>query len=70
MLATPDQSPRTKRRSLIGNVFLALICGVGLAGAEVTVVNPIGKVARLFNPRLVKLEDRVEFLSRQLTRKS
>lgn len=29
-------------------------------------VNPIGKVARLFNPRLVKLEDRVGFLSRQL----
>ncbi|MEP2776312.1 MAG: histidine kinase [Luteolibacter sp.] len=28
--------------------------------------NPIGAVARLFNPNLVKVEDRVEFLSRQL----
>ncbi|MGJ8644163.1 MAG: sensor histidine kinase [Luteolibacter sp.] len=28
--------------------------------------NPIGAVARLFNPKLVKVEDRVEFLSRQL----
>lgn len=28
--------------------------------------NPIGAVARLFNPKLVKVEDRVEFLNRQL----
>jgi signal transduction histidine kinase len=56
-----------KRRSLplIGAGLLAVWCG-GMARAEVSVVNPIGKVARLFNPRLVKLEDRVEFLSRQL----
>ena len=28
-------------------------------------VNPIGRVARLLNPKLVKVEDRVEFLNRQ-----
>ena len=28
--------------------------------------NPIGKVARLFNPNLVKMEGRVEFLNQQL----
>ncbi len=28
-------------------------------------INPIGRVARLFNPQLVKVEDRVEFLNRQ-----
>lgn len=34
--------------------------------ADPVMTNPIGKVARLFNPRLVKLEDRVDFLNRQL----
>ncbi|QTN34251.1 hypothetical protein HZ994_18635 [Akkermansiaceae bacterium] len=43
----------------------AISCGEGLLASEV-MSNPIGKVARLFNPKLVKMEDRVEFLNRQL----
>ena len=38
----------------------------GKLHAETRLSNPIGKVARLFNPRLVKVEDRVDFLQRQL----
>lgn len=34
--------------------------------AETSVANPIAKVARLFNPRLVKVESRVDFLRQQL----
>ncbi|MBC7980801.1 MAG: hypothetical protein H7Y36_09590 [Armatimonadetes bacterium] len=50
---------------------------IGLAGLSIVVMsdglnaqssmsNPIGRVARLFNPRLVKVEERVEFLNNQL----
>ena len=34
--------------------------------AETSIANPIAKVARLFNPRLVKVESRVGFLMQQL----
>ncbi len=51
---------RTSSGALLG-VFLA-----GVAGAGPVPANPIAKVARLFNPRLVKVEERVQFLERQL----
>lgn len=38
----------------------------GMLNAGTSSANPIGKVARLFNPRLVKVEDRVDFLNHQL----
>lgn len=46
----------------------AVLCSLGMmeAKADGFTGNPIGAVARLFNPRLVKVEDRVEFLNRQL----
>jgi signal transduction histidine kinase len=34
--------------------------------ADYVMANPIGRVARIFNPKLVKMEDRVAFLNRQL----
>ena len=47
-----------------GSVFLG--GGVNFSAAEGVVSNPIGAVARLFNPKLVKVEERVDFLNRQL----
>ena len=48
-------------------LILAAIIGFGsVSYGEKASVNPIGKVARLFNPRLVNLEDRVAYLEAQL----
>ena len=63
---TPNRRLQLRFRPLLGRILVVVSCAVGTAGADVSLVNPIGKVARLFNPRLVKIEDRVEFLSRQL----
>lgn len=52
--------------SVVGAGLIAALCSGGTLAAETGMTNPIGKVARLFNPQLVKVEDRVEFLSRQL----
>lgn len=52
-------------RAFIGKALLALFCLYGVAGAGASIANPIGRVARLFNPQLVKVEDRVEFLNNQ-----
>ena len=38
----------------------------GADAADISMMNPIGKVARIFNPQLVKMEYRVEFLNRRL----
>ncbi len=43
-----------------------VILGSTMLHAETSMANPIGKVARLLNPRLVKVESRVEFLRQQL----
>lgn len=48
---------------VVMSLFLA---GATFLGAEPVIVNPIGKVARLFNPQLVKLESRVDFLNHRL----
>jgi hypothetical protein len=51
---------------LFASFALTAACCGDLAFAVLAISNPIGKVARLFNPGLVKMEDRVEFLNRQL----
>lgn len=43
-----------------------LISGSMVLSAETTIPNPIGKVARLFNPTLVELEERADILGRRL----
>lgn len=43
-----------------------LACLLSPLPAGAMIANPIGKVARMFNPRLVQVEDRVELLQRQL----
>ena len=53
-------------RAFIGKALLALFCLSGIAQADTSMVNPIGRVARLFNPRLVKVEERIGFLSQQI----
>jgi signal transduction histidine kinase len=52
-------------RAFIGKALCALFCLYGVSSADASIANPIGKVARLFNPQLVKVEDRVEFLNHQ-----
>ena len=57
---------RRQASSLLAfGVFSALVYG-GISVAAPSMANPIGKVASLFNPNLVKMEDRVEFLNWQL----
>jgi len=60
-----QQSYGLVRLGVVSAICL-VFAGSGMLQAETMHANPIGKVARLFNPRLVKVEDRVEFLSRQL----
>jgi signal transduction histidine kinase len=52
-------------RAFVGKAPFALLCFIGMAEADIAMANPIGRVARLFNPELVKLESRVEFLNQQ-----
>ncbi|MGJ8632985.1 MAG: sensor histidine kinase [Luteolibacter sp.] len=48
-------------------LILTMVIGLGsILHGETALVNPIGKVARLFNPRLVNLEGRVAYLESQL----
>lgn len=57
----------TRRSGVSVLPILCLLCfGFSANGGELSTANPIGKMARLFNPRLVKVEERVEFLNRQL----
>ncbi|MFK7851516.1 MAG: histidine kinase [Akkermansiaceae bacterium] len=50
------------RTSSVALTSVVLSLSISFASAQ----NPIGKVARVFNPRLVKVEERVEFLSQRL----
>lgn len=63
-------SPVLLRENLLRTTGLAAvilaIAGAGAEAAERGFLNPIGKVARVFNPTLVKVEERVDFLNRQL----
>ncbi len=52
-------------RAFIVKAPLVLFCFSGMAMGDLAMVNPIGRVARLFNPQLVKVEERVEFLNQQ-----
>lgn len=52
-------------RAFVGKALFVIFCLNGMAKADISMVNPIGRVARLLNPKLVKVEDRVEFLNRQ-----
>lgn len=45
---------------------LASLLGGTVASADASMSNLIGRVARIFNPKLVKMEGRVEFLNSQL----
>lgn len=56
---------KSARSGILFAVGLAL-ANSALSQAESVVANPIGKLARVFNPRLVKVETRVEFLRQQL----
>ncbi len=56
---------RQARLGFVSAICFALACGT-LPGADVSMTNPIGKVARLFNPRLVKVESRVDYLNTKL----
>ncbi len=60
---------RTIRTSARSGILVALsffsFCS-GILSAESVFSNPIGKLARVFNPRLVKVETRVDFLRQQL----
>lgn len=47
--------------------IISISLGIDLSAADLSLTNPIGKIARLFNPKLVKMEDRVEFLNRRLS---
>jgi len=58
------QTKSSLRKKATGIGFLLLCAGTLLA--QESMANPIGKVARLFNPRLVKVEERVAFLDHQL----
>jgi signal transduction histidine kinase len=51
---------------LFRSCLLAALCLGNSVEANAAVANPIGKVARIFNPQLVMLEDRVSFLTKQL----
>ena len=53
-------------RLVIVFAMCVVLSSAAFLQAETTVGNPIGKVARLFNPRLVKVESRVNFLRQQL----
>ena len=60
---------RTVGRSARSGILFALVsvlASSALLHADSLVSNPIGKLARVFNPRLVKVETRVEFLRQQL----
>ncbi len=52
--------------SRVLSILFVVLAGGDAVGAETPIANPIGKMARLLNPRLVKVEERVDFLSRQL----
>ncbi len=66
MIANPQQLRKKPIGARIGSGALMVLLLAGVAGAEQGPANPIAKVARLFNPRLVKVEERVQFLERQL----
>lgn len=51
---------------LLASLVIAAFAFGGTASGVPTVSDPIGKIARLFNPDLVKIEDRMDFLNRQL----
>jgi len=57
-------------RPPIGGLTLALLawlCGQSAHAAEAQVANPIGRVARMFNSRLVEVEDRVAWIDRRIS---
>ncbi len=62
---TPLQKTNPVRLGIVSTLCV-FFSGTAILHAETSVANPIGKVARLFNPRLVKVESRVSFLRQQL----
>lgn len=52
-------------RQRILPLFFGLVAFSGHANADLMPVNPIGKLARVFNPRLVQMEERIDFLQHQ-----
>ncbi|MDP4623513.1 MAG: hypothetical protein NWT08_00100 [Akkermansiaceae bacterium] len=56
---------RSAMPAFFAGLFIFASANATSRAAELT-RNPIGAVARLFNPKLVKVEDRVEFLKQQL----
>ncbi|MGD7652792.1 MAG: histidine kinase [Verrucomicrobiales bacterium] len=64
MKAVPPQYRQT-----LGKLFLLSTCSLQGAGGLPThtqVTNPIGRIARVFDSQLVRVEDRVQWLRRQL----
>ena len=59
---------KTRRTAYPGILFAVcfLVTSFPVFGADSVVANPIGRLARVFNPKLVKVETRVEFLRQQL----
>jgi signal transduction histidine kinase len=63
-------NPNHSVRSLIGGMLLLTASAWSLRGEEVPSgqeINPIARVARLFNPQLVEVEERLTMLSRELS---
>ncbi|WP_411825775.1 histidine kinase [Luteolibacter sp. AS25] len=65
-MITPQQLLNCRLLTGVTSCLSIAAFSISTAGAEPSLGNPIGKVARLFNPKLVKMEERVQFLDRQL----
>ena len=57
-------------RQIVGQLLSLAACGLPLcteAAQPAQVGNPIGRIARIFDPQLVKVEDRVTWLDQQIS---
>ena len=63
-------TPNQPVRSLVGGMLLIAACARGVAVADAQAQqerNPIARIARLFNPQLVEVEDRMAVLAREIS---